>query len=184
MDDKRSRWARHFVTECFFDTVLLKRLIDTDNAVIHRRGCNNVVNELRKGSLKDSFAVALVDKDKRELNYLDECDLVREDDGFLLYKHSIKSHYIIQLFPPLEQWILEVLKETAVAIETFGFPENPVLLKKAIKFEIDSESNARLKKLIRVISKAQVARVQSLRRVLQYLEIKKYQVDIKELKNV
>lgn len=184
MDEILENWNKHFVTECFFDTVLIKNLLGTTKNLHHKKGCNIVVNELRKGSLKNCFAVAIVDKDKRELDYLMECYLLRHTEGFLLWKHTSNPHFIIQLYPPLENWIKLVLDEAKISIRGLGFSDDPRQLKKAIKFEIDSERNERLMILIGAIVKCKVERVEILRRVLNYLKIMNYQVDLNELKNV
>ncbi len=39
-------WYMHFIPECYFDTVLLKKLFQTNKRLVHRKGCNNVVNDL------------------------------------------------------------------------------------------------------------------------------------------
>jgi hypothetical protein len=45
----------------------------------------------------------MIDRDKKELNYLNECQVVVIYDNLILWKHKEKQHFIIQLNPPLEK---------------------------------------------------------------------------------
>jgi hypothetical protein len=165
-------WWKHFVPECYFDTVLLKKLLDTNKRVLHKRGCENVVAELARKSLKDSFGVGLVDKDKKELFYLREGKEVwRQAQGsFVVWKHDLKPHFIIQINPPLENWIIERLKELGKK------------LKAKIKANIDSEQNENLQKLVNAIIFAGNTVVEDLKRVLIFLKDNNYNTDFKNFK--
>lgn len=176
-------WWKHFVPECFFDTVLLKKLLDTNKRVLHKRGCENVAAELKRRSLKDSFGVGLVDKDKKELFYLRECTEVwrQEQDCFIVWKHEQKPHFLIQITPPLENWVLERLKELGRDIGEFGFPASPKALKERIKNDIDSEHNENLQKLVNAIIFAGNKVVEDLKRVLIFLKDNNYKTDFKNL---
>ena len=44
-----------------------------------------------KEKFTDSFAVGIIDKDKRENPYLQEFDLVAEKESLLLFKHRNKK---------------------------------------------------------------------------------------------
>jgi hypothetical protein len=181
-------WALDFIPECFFDTVILKKLLETNKNVRHIKGCENVMNAFKRKELIDSFAVALVDKDKRELDYLKECEVIRKEDKFFVWKHKSKPHFIIQITPPIEKWIVEILNENGLSIENFGYPNDYKRLKKSIKYDIDSESDEKLNKLVNAIINTKCETVTKLKAILQYLkrqkEIKNYEVDINELKNV
>src|SRR5665647_2087626 len=111
MIDFEKRWWLYFVPECYFDTVLLKKLLQTDKRLVHRKGCNNVVNDLNSKRLADFFAVALIDKDKTELNYLKDCTVLHDSDKLVLWKHKDRKQFVIQLNPPLEKWVIEILDE-------------------------------------------------------------------------
>jgi hypothetical protein len=178
------KWWQHFVPECFFDTVLLKKLLDTNKRVFHKRGCENVVNEMKWKSLKDSFGVGMVDKDKKELDYLKECDIVwrQSKGGFEVWKHHTKHHYFIQLNPPLENWILDRVKELNKTMEDFGFPSSPKALKREIKSNIDSEQNENLQRLVNAVIFAENEVVNDLKKVLLFLKENNYNTDFTKLK--
>lgn len=183
MDNFEDNWWMYFVPECFFDTVLLKKLLQTNKRLVHRKGCNNVINDLNSNRLKDYFAVALIDKDKKELDYLKECVILYDDNKVVLLKHKHRKQFVIQLNPPLEKWVIEILEENGLVIEDFGYVRDYKKLKKQIKDDIDNEGDERLNKLVNTIINTDCASIKKIKSFLQYLKEKNYQVDIKELIN-
>lgn len=178
-----NNWWLYFIPECYFDTVLLKKLLQTNKRLMHRKGCNNVIRDLESERLKDLFAVAIIDKDKIELNYLKECKIHYNADKIILWKHEKRNHFIIQLNPPLEKWIVEILNENNLKIEDFGYSENYKKLKRQIKADIDNESDEKLNKLLNAIVKTDCATIKKIRSFLIYLKEKNYNADINELRN-
>ena len=181
-------WHSHFVPECYFDTVLFKKILQTNKRLKHRKGCNNVVNSFRiingkKGDLFDSFGVGMVDKDKNELDFLNECDVTIETDNLILWKHKERQHFIIQLCPPLEKWIIEILKTDNRTVEEFGFASDFKKLKKTIKDDLDNEDDERLNNLLNAILSSKSETIKKLQSILLYLRDKTYAADINELKN-
>lgn len=148
-------WHRSFVPECFFDTVLFKKILQTDKRLKHTKGCQNVVNRFKeingkKGDLFDSFGVGMVDKDKLELDYLKQCVQVFVHKNLILWNYPGRHHYIIQLNPPLENWVIQILNESGIDINEYGYSSDFKILKNQIKADIDSEEN---EKKIRSFSK-------------------------------
>ena len=128
MNNMQTKWWMHFVPECYFDTVLLRKILQTNEKLIHRRGCNNVVNDLNK-RLVDDFAVGIIDKDKYDLDYLKNCEVLYNANKLLLWKHKNRLQFVIQLNPPLEKWVIELLDENDLNIEDFGYPRDYKRLK-------------------------------------------------------
>ena len=82
------------VPECFIDTNLVETLlhlkqVDTDG-VNHQKGCNTVVRVMTTSkALKDSFALGIVDADKRPLSYVkNECNEIARSRHIVLLKHA------------------------------------------------------------------------------------------------
>jgi hypothetical protein len=176
-------WWLYFVPECYFDTVLLKKLLQTNKRLMHRKGCNTVMRDLESERLKSLFAVAIIDKDKTELNYLKECKRIHDADKLILWKHENRNHFIIQLNPPLEEWVIEILDENKLIIEYFGYSRNYKELKRQIKNDIDNEGDEKLNKLLNAIIKTDCPAIRKIKSFLLYLKEKNYKVDINELKN-
>lgn len=173
----------HFITECFFDTVLLKKLLQTDKRLMHRRGCNNVVNDLNSERLINDFAVALIDKDKSELDYLRDCDIIYNAHKLILLKHKSRSQFLIQLNPPLEKWIIEILDENGLAIESFNYVRNYKKLKQQIKDDINNETDEKLNKLVYAIINTNCTSILKIKFFLEHLTLNKSNADINKLKN-
>ncbi|HET7119555.1 MAG TPA: hypothetical protein VFI29_23865 [Hanamia sp.] len=141
------------------------------------------MRDLESKRLISLFAVAIIDKDKTELNYLNECKVHYNAEKLILWKHEKRNHFIIQLNPPLEKWVIEILNENKLKIEDFGYSRNYKELKRQIKNDIDHEGDEKLNKLINTIIKTDCATIKKIKSVLLYLKEKNYNADINELKN-
>jgi hypothetical protein len=183
MNNFENFWWLHFIPECYFDTLLVRKLLQTNKRLVHRKGCTNVVADLNSKRLMDSFAVAIVDKDKTELDYLKSCHLYYDANKIKLWKHKERQQFVIQLNPPLEKWVMEILTENGMAIEEFGYDSDYKRLKKQIKQDIDSETDEKLNKLVNAIIKTDCAPIKKLKSFLQHLRDKNYQADINILLN-
>ena len=183
MSKFEDNWWLYFVPECYFDTILLRKLLQTNKRLVHRKGCTNVVADLNSKRLVDSFAVAIVDKDKTELDYLKKCTVLYNADKIILWKHQERQQFVIQLNPPLEKWVVEILDENGMAIEDFEYTRDFKKLKKQIKDDIDNENDEKLNKLVNAIIKTDCASVKKIRSFLLYLKEKNYQADLNELIN-
>jgi len=113
----------NFVPECYFDTVLVKNILRVEK-VNHQHGCQNVVKEITGSKkLKDDFAVALIDNDKKVLKYIkNECKIEIRTSSLILLKHKTKKHYVIQLVPAIERWVLNVIDESNIGIDDLNLP--------------------------------------------------------------
>jgi hypothetical protein len=178
-----NNWYLYFVPECYFDTVLLKKLLATNKRLMHRKGCNNVIRDLDSKRLKGLFAVVLIDKDKTELNYFKECKILYNLDKLILWQHEKQSHFIIQLNPPLEKWVIEILDESDLKIEDFGYSRNYKKLKREMKEDIDKEGDEKLNRLLDALIKTDCSTIKKIKSFLIYLKEKNYKVDINKLIN-
>ncbi len=171
----------NFVPECYFDTVLVKNILKTKR-VNHKKGCPNVVKEIEKGKLKDDFAVGIIDKDKKELDYIkNKCEEQLKSKNLVLLKHKEKQHYFIQLMPALEKWIIVVSGESGINIEEYGLSKDLEKLKKITKSEIASE-NENLKRLCRDLVNSNGETINTLTKWLKYLYDNNRNADINALK--
>lgn len=182
-------WHSHFVPECYFDTVLFKKILNTNKRLKHTHGCNNVINRFRiingkKGDLYDSFGVGMIDKDKKDLNYLRECEQLFNNENLILWKYPAKPHFIIQLNPPLEKWVIEMLKTDNKTVEDFGYSSNLKKLKAALKDDIDDERDERLNLFVDAILSSSNPVIEKLKKILLYLKEKNYQANEDVLKRI
>ena len=170
-----------FVPECYFDTVLVRAILQTETALNHKKGCNNVIKAMEEARLKNEFAVGIVDKDKTELSYLREFDGY-DFDNLILFKHKYKHHYIIQLNPPVEKWIIAVAKEANIDLPDFGLPLDFEKLKKITKSELASET-PELVGLCWGLLQSDSPTIKRFQKWILYLRRHRYKSDINQLKN-
>ena len=111
--------------ECFADTLMIETFVPPLIRYNHKHSCSQVENEMIRGKLKDKFAVGIIDKDKHSIKYLNEFVQKDKVDGSLiLWRHKAenKHHYIIQLQPALEKWILNICAEENINLQ--GIPSD------------------------------------------------------------
>jgi len=172
-----------FVPECYFDTVLVRAILQTDTALNHKKGCPNVVKAMKEGKLSDVFAVGIIDKDKNELDYLNEFD--KYDFGRLIlhrHKNNNKHHYFVQLNPPIEKWILEVAEEAEIDLADYGLPKDVLKLRKITKSEVAGEVPL-LMSLSWALLQSESDTIKRFERWIKYLRDNRYNSDINQLKN-
>jgi hypothetical protein len=126
----------------------------------------------------------MIDRDKKELNYLNECQVVVIYDNLILWKHKEKQHFIIQLNPPLEKWVTQILHSDNKTMEDFGYPKDFKKLKSALKEDIDDENDVKLNILLDAVLSSSNPVIKKLEKILLHLRDKTYEADINELKNV
>jgi hypothetical protein len=170
-----------FVPECYFDTVLVRSILRIETALNHKKGCTNVIKAMKDGKLKDVFAVGIVDKDKKDLDYLNEFDGY-DFDKLILFKHKNKHHYIIQLNPPIERWVIEVADEGKVDLKKFGLPRDVGKLKKITKSETARET-PELVSFCTALLQSESLTIRRLAGWIRHLRDNKYNTDINQLKN-
>lgn len=78
--------------ECYIDSTLVGILLDAK--VNHKHCCNDVAKEMEKGKFKDSFAIGIIDNDKRKVPYVENLDEIGRTDNLIFLKHREKHHYI------------------------------------------------------------------------------------------
>ncbi|MCW3109589.1 MAG: hypothetical protein JWQ09_4095, partial [Segetibacter sp.] len=125
----------------------------------------------------------LIDKDKRELDYLKSCTILYNADKIILWKHKDRLQFVIQLDPSLEDWVITILNESGLSIESFGYSTDFKKLKDQIKDDIDNENDDKLNKLINAVIKTDCETIRKLKSFLIYLKEMNYRTDINELIN-
>ena len=123
------------IPECHTDTNLVETITNSFNSFNHQAGCNKVSLAMQSPKLVDSFAVGIIDKDKKGIKYLEEFEKVKESGDLCLFKHPEKHHYIIQISPAIEKFILKSAGEIGVNPKKFGLPNKFEELKEITKKE-------------------------------------------------
>jgi hypothetical protein len=147
--------------------------------VNHQHNCNKVVGTLKE-KFSDRFAVGIIDKDKVQVGYLKECDLVISSEHLQVLKHRVFPHFIVTVSPAMDAFLLDCAKEQGVQPEHFKLSSD---LKKFIcrSKKITSNKDEDLKSLIIAIKDNK--EMKSLGMTLRYLQEKKYNFDLDVIKS-
>ena len=132
----------------------------------------------------NSFALGIIDKDKKGVPYLQEFELVASDDSLFVYKHKSKHHYIIQITPAIELFFIKAANEIGADLASYGFSSDMKKLTKITK-QVSDKNEAvfkTFKRLFRDLSDAsEMARLANL---IQYLGENRYEVEVGELERI
>jgi hypothetical protein len=170
------------IPECYIDTNLIETLVPPQTGYNHQKVCGTVSNRM-KGKLVDSFAVGIIDKDKKDIDYLSEFDQVVQFGRLYLFKHCSRHHYIIQISPAMEQFILDNALSCDLRLGNYNLPESLSELKKVTK-SVNSKKDQRFKQLFKDIHKSNSDEFRVLTRWIHYLKEGTYNTIMSELKNL
>ena len=168
----------YVIPECYVDTNLIEYLLDAH--VNHQHSCTKVIGNL-KNTYRDKFAIGIIDMDKKQMGYIDECDEIAKTKHLTLLKHHTQNHYIITVKPAIDRFILDCAIEEAVRPEDYGLPS---VLKDFTKVSksVTSNEDTRFKNLFKALRSSQ--EFTNLRKSLEYMVRNQYNIDIHELKNI
>lgn len=105
--------------ECYVDTNLIEFLLGAN--VNHQHSCSQVVGQL-SGTFADRFAVGIIDRDKKELPYLKECQPLAQTEHLTLLKHRVRSQYLITVHPAIDRFLLDCASVLGVDVADYGLP--------------------------------------------------------------
>jgi hypothetical protein len=168
--------------ECFIDTNLIETLVPPVKGYNHQMGCGTVSRKMQT-SLSDSFALGIVDKDKRELDYLKEFNEIIMRDGLCLLKHKMKPHYFIQIQPAIERFLMKNAEAAGLSLAIFDLPTDLNGLKKVAK-TTRSKHDQRFKALFKALKNSHVADIEVLTKWVTYLKEYNYSAEIDILKRM
>lgn len=184
-----SRIARHLsdmdltiIPECFVDTNLIETLVPPKRGYNHQKGCGTVT-KVMKEVFSDGFAVGIIDKDKKEVDYLKEFEIIVQKDSLCLHRHKTRHHYIIQINPAMEVFLLTQAHKNGVSLEDHRLPTDLSRLRKITK-TVNSKDDTRIKGLIKAIKKTGSSEFDILEAWVFYLKENNYKVDLEILKGL
>jgi hypothetical protein len=167
------------ISECFVDTCLIETITNASSHFNHQKGCNTV-SKLMQEKMGTRFALGIIDKDKKRLPYLNEFDLLACKESISLYKHPQKAHYIIQISPAIEKFILKAAEEKNINLSDFNLPDTLKELTKITKNEASKKSPT-FQQLFQVLSDTSEFIILS--DIIKYISTNTYNCDIERLKD-
>lgn len=170
------------IPECYVDTNLIETLVPPQRQYNHQKGCGTVT-KVMKEKFADSFAVGIIDKDKKEVEYLKQFTELAHSDGLVLHKHKTKHQYIIQIVPGMERFIFNCLAECGISPEDFELPADLELFRKESK-TTNSKDDDRFRRLFKALRNAQAVDIIRLLNLITYLKNKNYTATPNELQTI
>ena len=171
------------IPECYIDTCLTETITSCFNQFNHQKGCNSVCKVMQE-KFGNSFALGIIDKDKKEVPYLQEFNLVASSDSLYVYKHTSKHHYIIQITPAIESFFLKAVNEMGINLALYGLSSEMKELTRITK-QVSDKNEAvfkTFKRLFRDLSDApEMVRLANL---IQYLGENRHEVEVGELERI
>jgi hypothetical protein len=175
----------HIIPECYIDTKLIKALVPPHTRYNHQKGCSTVTKVMQE-RFSDDFALGIIDRDKKELGYANQFDLLVEIPNTLqLFKHHHKSHYLIFICPAVEKWIIACAVDAELLISDFGLPSDFLSLTKITKTsksENNDEFSSNFRDLFKALRFENPSNVAVLRFWVEYLKENPYQADLDFIK--
>jgi len=165
----------YILPECYVDTNLINVLVD--GMCNHKKGCATVCKSL-DNEFSERFAIAVIDKDKREPKQVANFSLLMESDGLVVLKHKTRPHFLIEINPAIETFILNAVNELNVSLSDYNIPSDINALKRLTKSVNVKESEvfARLFKDLR-----NATNFVKLRKIIKYLCEKQYGASAEDL---
>ncbi|RZJ23729.1 MAG: hypothetical protein EON51_02295 [Acinetobacter sp.] len=170
------------IPECFVDTNLIETLVPPQRQYNHQKGCGTVTKVMRE-RFADRFALGIIDKDKLEVDYLKEFNVVYSKGSLILHKHKTRHHYIIQIYPAMERFIMLCAANTGLSLNDFDLPLDFQQLKKQSK-TVNSKNDQRFKGLFKALINNESEEMLRLTAWIAYLKEKNYHVDISEIEKL
>lgn len=166
------------IPECYIDTNLVETLLNIKgcwiDGVNHQKGCNTVTKTMMTIK-KDSFALGVIDTDKRMPSYVEEFNMIGSSKHLSLMKHKDKDHFLLMIKPAMDTLILACVAELGVDLAEYDLTSNLKAFTDITK-DVDSKKDPRFKHLFKDIQTAR--EMETLGNVLAYLNNHKY--DYKE----
>jgi len=170
------------IPECYVDTNLIETIVPPNNRYNHQKGCGTVA-KVMKERFRDNFALGIVDKDKKEIEYLKEFTEIYSKGKLVLHKHLNRNHYIIQIFPAVERFILDAIETTNLDLTQYDLPSSFDAFKKATK-TANSKEDRRFKRLFKDLQRAGGTELETLASWIRYIKENRYNIDLEAIKNL
>ncbi len=167
----------NIIPECYVDTNILKTLLCV-KGVNHQYGCNQVMSKLSKGKFADSFAIGVIDDDKKKTYNCEDFQELCRSEHLVLMKHKSKHHYLFFVYKAAEDFLLACAHELGLNMADYNLPDSLKELKEVTKSN-DSDQEPRIKSLVNALRTS--SEMSRLSRSIVYLQEKKYDANIDEL---
>lgn len=168
----------YILPECYVDTNLIEYLVNA--GVNHQHSCTKVVG-LLNSVFKDQFAIGIIDRDKVQVGYISECDVIAATPHLTLLKHRTRAQFLITISPAVDRFILDSAAAEGVSPETCSLP-SALNAFTAISKSVTSNTDDRFRKLFKALRNTREFR--NLRESLVYMGQNRYLTDVNVLRSL
>ena len=123
--------------------------------------------------MKGGRIYAIIDKDKKEPKAVEQFVKIGESEHLVVSKHQTRHHYLIQIKPAIESFILDAAEELGIILSDYGLKTELEELR-IISKTITAKKDDRFASLFYVLRSA--SHMQCLSKILEYLLNEKYAV--------
>ena len=156
--------ADYIIPECYVDTNLIETLV-CKAGCNHQKGCNQVAKVMQE-KFADRFAVGIIDADKRKPSYLNNFNVIASSEHIELFRHSVRSHFIILVHRAIDGFILSCAG--AGNIDLTEYELSPILKEFTAQTKnVMSNKDSRFKRLFK--SMENVGEIKLMRNLISYL---------------
>lgn len=169
--------ADFIIPECYIDTNLVETLVCTSGCN-HQKGCNQVAKVMQE-KFADRFAVGIIDADKRRPGYLSKFCEIASSEHIKLFRHPVRSHFMILVHPAADGFILSCAEVANVNMADYGLSSKLKEFTAQTK-NVMSNKDSRFKRLFK--SMENVGEIRLMKSVIAYLVDKTYEASNDDLK--
>lgn len=175
------------IPECFVDSCLVETLLNADrkNLVNHEKSNGRVAIKMRSKAFENEFCIGIIDEDRKQLDFIKEFgkEPKLETAGLRLWQHEQKKHhYLIQIRPVIESWILDICRTAKINLADIPLPQDLKGLMKVTK-SVSARMDANLIRLFKKMAASESESVMLLKNWISYLKEKNFTADINDLKS-
>lgn len=184
--------AKAVIPECNVDSCLFNVLLELKtDGVNHTKGNATVIKKVKE-RFNDQFCIAIIDKDRRDLDFIvQECEKIAVGDlhnYFLLFKRKNMPHYFIQIVPAIEQWIINTADDLEIDLSQTDLKVKSLIELKILAKQTESKKDFRFislfKTFVRKSEALNYTPLLKLRALINYLLANGYNADLKNFINV
>ncbi|MBD1362200.1 hypothetical protein IDJ77_00130 [Mucilaginibacter sp. ZT4R22] len=158
---------------------MIETLVPPKGQYNHQKGCGTVAKVMQE-KFGNSFALGIIDKDKRDIDYLKMFDIVCNKGSLIMHKHKTLHHYMIQISPAVEQFMLNCANLTGLSLSDYQLPQDLSGLRKSTK-STTSKNDVRFKNLFKALLANDSEDLKRLQRWVVYLKTNVYEVSLGDL---
>lgn len=162
--------ADFIIPECYIDTNLVETLVCTGGCN-HQKGCNQVAKVMQE-KFANRFVVGIIDADKRRPGYLSEFCEIASSEHIKLFRHPVRSHFIILIHPAADGFILSCAEVANVNMADYGLSSKLKEFTAQTK-NVMSNKDPRFKRLFR--SMKGIGEIKLIESLISYLANNTYQ---------